>query len=489
MNKYLFVKDGFISKYIVKLFAIIIFFISNNVRPAKIDKTSRIKLAGQITFNAIPANPDSTINWAVDLILIDEQNKIADTTKSIESAQGNSAKFLLIKYSGKFTFYNIIADDGISKDTFNVQVFNSGSPQKYLFTNPDYPAKPVIVYLIIPSSFSENSKFIMVMHGTNRNADDYISVWRSFANEHDFICAAPEFNSTDWPHARSYNLGNMFTGNNGTGNLNPQKKWSFCVVKKIHDELNKNLGLKDSTYNIWGHSAGAQFVHRMLFFCPDYKIKYAIAANAGWYTAPDFTIPFPWGYSNQFLNYDEDNLDDYLNRNLIIMRGTADTLRDHNLNTSQLSDAQGLNRFERALYFYNKGLSINSHTRWQLIDVPDVGHDFTNMAPAAQSFLIDNIDGMETAKNNLTKHFKLYQNYPNPFNPSTKIKFELPEISNIELSIFNILGQKIATLFKGIKNAGYYEYSFDAGNLPSGVYFYQIITKKYSLAKKMILLR
>ncbi len=85
--------------------------------------------------------------------------------------------------------------------------------------------------------------------------------------------------------------------------------------------------------------------------------------------------------------------------------------------------------------------------------------------------------------------FKLHRNYPNPFNPITRIKYSNPISEIVEIKIYNMLGSEIRTLFRGHKHAGNYEIEFDASHLPSGVYFYKIISRSYSDTKKMILLR
>ncbi len=90
--------------------------------------------------------------------------------------------------------------------------------------------------------------------------------------------------------------------------------------------------------------------------------------------------------------------------------------------------------------------------------------------------------------------FQLAQNHPNPFNPSTKISFTVPVKADVELSVYNLLGQKIVTLAKGEMNAGSYEVNFNASNLGSGTYFYKIVAKGsngkiYQDVKKMVLLK
>lgn len=86
--------------------------------------------------------------------------------------------------------------------------------------------------------------------------------------------------------------------------------------------------------------------------------------------------------------------------------------------------------------------------------------------------------------------FVVYQNYPNPFNPSTKIKFGLPEDAQVTIEIFNVVGEKVATLVNGdYLKKGHHEITFDASGLQSGVYFYKISSAKFSAVKKMLLIK
>ena len=85
--------------------------------------------------------------------------------------------------------------------------------------------------------------------------------------------------------------------------------------------------------------------------------------------------------------------------------------------------------------------------------------------------------------------FELAQNYPNPFNPLTSIKYSVPESGNIRLSVFNIVGEEVAVLVEGFSQAGFYEVSFSASNLPSGVYVYKLQSANSVQTKKMMLLK
>jgi hypothetical protein len=90
-------------------------------------------------------------------------------------------------------------------------------------------------------------------------------------------------------------------------------------------------------------------------------------------------------------------------------------------------------------------------------------------------------------ENTLVTDYYLAQNYPNPFNPSTKINFGLKKAGNVEVTVYNILGNKISTLVNGVKSAGNHSVSFNAYNLSSGIYFYKIVTNEFVQTRKMIL--
>jgi hypothetical protein len=85
--------------------------------------------------------------------------------------------------------------------------------------------------------------------------------------------------------------------------------------------------------------------------------------------------------------------------------------------------------------------------------------------------------------------YRLYQNYPNPFNPSTKIKFEIPELTDVELKIYNVLGSEVLTLVNDTKSVGFYEVDFIATGLPSGIYFYRLRAGDFVETKKMMLMK
>jgi hypothetical protein len=87
------------------------------------------------------------------------------------------------------------------------------------------------------------------------------------------------------------------------------------------------------------------------------------------------------------------------------------------------------------------------------------------------------------------KKFKLEQNFPNPFNPTTIISYSIPEGSFVQMRVYNILGEQVAQLVNERKEAGKYNVQFDASNLQSGIYIYQITAGNFSQVRKMMLVK
>lgn len=113
-----------------------------------------------------------------------------------------------------------------------------------------------------------------------------------------------------------------------------------------------------------------------------------------------------------------------------------------------------------------------------------------NEAGGTMSFVIPLVSSVEgEKKGSMPSGIVLHQNYPNPFNPVTTISFDIPEAAEAELSIYNTLGQRVKTLFKGYASAGRHVEDFNASALSSGVYLYVLKTKNAVFTRKLILLK
>jgi hypothetical protein len=96
---------------------------------------------------------------------------------------------------------------------------------------------------------------------------------------------------------------------------------------------------------------------------------------------------------------------------------------------------------------------------------------------------------IEIANQTLPDNYLLSQNYPNPFNAQTTIEYELPNASDVSMSIFDITGRKLETLIDGYQEAGLHQKVWDAKGYSSGVYFYSIQAEKYNQTRRALLLK
>ena len=146
------------------------------------------------------------------------------------------------------------------------------------------------------------------------------------------------------------------------------------------------------------------------------------------------------------------------------------------------------------------------------VDVNDSDHDFDgtngrlvfqvgnnciprNQYVAVQSNWVNTgTAGVNSDESLIPKEFALYDNYPNPFNPTTQIAVDLPEAAATEITVWNIMGQRVATLYAGDLNAGHHTLNFNGRDsngkqLTSGMYLYRVAAGKYNATKKMTLMK
>ncbi len=252
----------------------------------------------------------------------------------------------------------------------------------FAFTAPG--AAPVTVELALPRSLGPQTRLVLVMHGVLRNAGEYRDAWLHWAGATDHLVACPCFAGRGWRGARAYTLGGVFTGRDGTGSRRPEARWSFTVVEALAAHVRGRYALEDPEFDLWGHSAGALFVHRLPLFRPDAPVRRLLAANAGWYTVPDAAIAFPYGLRHPALEFTPQDVRRWLAAPLVLMRGEEDRARDEHLRTTAGADRQGPTRHARAAHALERARAADPGTRWRLADVRGAGHDFLPMARAAQ---------------------------------------------------------------------------------------------------------
>jgi len=112
---------------------------------------------------------------------------------------------------------------------------------------------------------------------------------------------------------------------------------------------------------------------------------------------------------------------------------------------------------------------------------------WTNYDPQNTDYTLTDVK--DTYNKNISADFQLYQNYPNPFNPNTTISFTMSKSGYVNLIVYNSLGQEIAKLVDGYKDAGTYFINWNAENLPSGVYIYKLEANNFTAVRKMTLMK
>ncbi len=257
------------------------------------------------------------------------------------------------------------------------------------FVFRDWSGPPITVWTYLPEGKNlEGLPVVVVMHGVDRDGDRYRDEWIKAARDHGLIILAPTFSDADFPRAAGYNLGNIFEGNSGA--RKNEDKWSFSAIDLIFGAAIKRIGGAQQSYALYGHSAGAQFVHRYAYFKPDTRADLFIVANAGWYTMPDFGTAFPYGLAGSTVPPDQLKL--ALQRDLVVLLGDRDTDEtDPNLRQTPEAMAQGPHRFARGRAFFEAGrdgaAAAGVGFGWRQVTVPGAHHSNALMAPAAAALV------------------------------------------------------------------------------------------------------
>lgn len=247
---------------------------------------------------------------------------------------------------------------------------------------------PIRVFITKPLHLEADRPIVFVMHGVNRNALDYRDQWHELAEENGFLLVVPEFNQRNFPGSESYNLGNVIDQDD---RVVGRSRWSFSAIEPIFEEVRRRFGMTTPRYSLYGHSAGAQFVHRFIFHVPEARVSHIVSANAGWYMMPDYEQDFPYGLRRSAVT--RENLAAALQLPVTILLGEEDNDPGHpGLRRSPGAMEQGDHRLERGFNFFEAAeayaLERGIPFGWQLVTVPGADHDNRLMAPAAIPYLI-----------------------------------------------------------------------------------------------------
>ena len=262
-----------------------------------------------------------------------------------------------------------------------------GADQFVFQHNDGKLTRPITVWTYRPKQMALDAHVLFVMHGVQRDGERYRDEWRAYAERASALLLVPEFSAAYFPGSGGYSSAKPSAGS-ADADLTPA---AYSAIEKIFDRAIKLAGVNAVDFRLYGHSAGAQFVHRFIMFNPTARVKIAVAANAGWYMMPDFGVRFPYGLKGSGI--DSAKLRESLAKKLIVLLGEKDIDPQHpSLNRGAGPMRQGRQRFERGQNFYRAAQHVAEKLQvplsWDLATVPNADHDNTKMAPAAAPLLL-----------------------------------------------------------------------------------------------------
>ena len=258
-------------------------------------------------------------------------------------------------------------------------------PWGYVFT--EWNGAPIDVITYIPPNATPSTPILMVIPGASRDAQRFHASWLDLAKKNHFSVITIGAKKSFFPDEYSYNAGGVITEN---GDLVHESKWLFSALEPIFNDFKKRYGFLSKKFYLFGHSAGGGFVHRYLLFKKEAPVFKAVAANPAFVTLPDKNTLYPFGLEG--IPHSDKNIKSWMNKNMAILLGEDDLgPRTKPLSNGQMARAQGPNCLERGKLLYSetkiKAKEFGFDFNWELITVPEVGHDNYQLAPFASIYL------------------------------------------------------------------------------------------------------
>ncbi len=273
--------------------------------------------------------------------------------------------------------------------------------------------KSIKVFYHQPENFNAESKILLVIPGAGRNADSYRDAWVEESEKYNVLILSPMYTEKDYPFEgyhlcgliRAANLRSAieYIENSNRVKLDETKlqfelntnrqDWIFSDFDRIFDLVVAATQSQQREYDVFGHSAGGQILHRFTLFHPKSKARNILAGNSGFYTLPSADAPLPFG--TQGIDIPKTELELAFHKKLVLFIGELDNEDEQGgtLLRSPSADQQGLHRLARGIYFYETSKTIAQELgvayEWKIEVVPQVGHDHRKMGDAAAKFLYE----------------------------------------------------------------------------------------------------
>lgn len=270
-----------------------------------------------------------------------------------------------------------------------VGTFSGGLPAGPLPVGPSMVTVdvglPLEVFIHKPAHY-DGGPLLVVFHGVNRNAEDYRNFATAMAERFGAIVAAPSFDKERFSND-AFQRGGIVA----EGRAQPREKWTYLLLPKLVNALRQQEGRPELPYYFVGHSAGGQFVVRMVATVGTLGAVRVIAANPGSHLFPDREMEFGYGFGG----LPEELADDaairrYVEAPLTIYLGTGDNDPNHpSLDRSAEALKQGATRYGRGLACFEAARSLALARGWRFgwtkVETPGIAHDAARMFGAAEA--------------------------------------------------------------------------------------------------------
>lgn len=272
----------------------------------------------------------------------------------------------------------------VADNPLHQKLFAAGV-QRFVFDGWAGPAFPVWTYR--SADTPKDAPILFVLHGVRRDADRYVGEWIELAQHHRIVLIVPEFDNQSFPGAAAYSHG-WFAEKDGSARAVERR--TFAAIEPLFAAVRAREGLTADRYALYGHSGGAQFVHRYALAGGGAHLGRIVAANAGSYAMADPAQRWPFGVDGLPAGVWDPRRAFAVP--MTILLGTADNDPAHpNLPVQPLARAQGPHRLARGQYFYEQGRAQAARDgvdfAWSCTLVPGVGHQNGGMAPTAIAIL------------------------------------------------------------------------------------------------------
>jgi poly(3-hydroxybutyrate) depolymerase len=270
-----------------------------------------------------------------------------------------------------------------------MQALPPGGSASIPYIDPFNPDRKLVLECHRPAAHTPDKPLVIVQHGMNRNGSEYRDAWIPVAERHGLLIVAITFPAGSWPGSGPYNNGHVHAED---GSVRPKEAWSYAIPGRVFALLRAAGVTTRDKAHLWGHSAGSQFVHRLLATQPHEVFDAVGAANAGWYSEPTLDRAYPEGLGG--IGLTRDDVMRLLAYPLVIFAGDRDTETDSdNLPRHAAAMQQGPHRFARAHYYLERGrveaASLGVPCNWRLVVVPGAGHEGMRMSGFAAAHWFD----------------------------------------------------------------------------------------------------